>query len=92
MGEGLKDCLHRAAIVAVSRARGELARRWEMEGRGLGLVEESAEVLTVEGIGPRRLGGGDRRGGSVLGEEQSKQKLEQGDERRGWAVRRARWW
>ena len=63
-----------------------------MEGRGLGLVEESAEVLTVEGIGPRRLGGGDRRGGSVLGEEQSKQKLEQGDERRGWAVRRARWW
>ena len=37
----------------------------------MGEVEEGVWVLTVEAIGPTWLDGGDRRGGSVLGEEQS---------------------
>ena len=83
MGEGLEDGPPRAAMVMAMGARGELCSSGEVEGRGLEHVQEDMGVLTVEGIGPRWLGGGDRRGGSVLGEEQSKQKLEQGDERRG---------
>ena len=60
------------------------------EGRGLALVEDGREVLTSKGIGPRWPGRGDRRGGSVLGEEQKRVKLEQGkDEWRSWAARRA---
>ena len=57
----------------------------------MGRVEEGQEMLTLKAIGPRRLDGGDRRGGSVLGEEQKRAKLEQGkDERRSWAARRTR--
>ena len=54
---------------------GELAGRREIEGLGLGHVEEGVGVLTVEGIEPRRPGRGDRRDGSVLGEEQSNDEI-----------------
>ena len=62
----------RAAVVAVPGARGELCSGREEEGRGLGKVEEGVGVLTVGGIEPGRLEWGDRREGSVLGQEQSK--------------------
>ena len=42
-------------------ARGELAGSMERERCGLGKVEESAGVLTFEGIGSRWPGGGDQR-------------------------------
>ena len=78
-------------MVAVQGAREELCSSGEREGRGLGRVEEGQEMLTLKAIGPRQLDRGDRRGGSVLGEEQKRAKLEQGkDERRSWAARRAR--
>ena len=49
-------------------AREELAGSTERESYGLGKVEESAGVLTFEGIGSRWPGGGDRREDSALGE------------------------
>ena len=65
----------RAAMAAAMGARGELAGRREMEGLDLGHVEEGVGVLIVEGIEPRRPGRGDRRDGSVLGEEQSNDEI-----------------
>ena len=57
---------HGSHSTAPRARRGELAGSMERKRYGLGKVEESAGVLTFEGIGSRWPGGGDRRGGSVL--------------------------
>ena len=48
--------VHGRLLIAAMAVRGELAGRREMEGLGLGHVEESVGVLTVEEIKPRRPG------------------------------------
>ena len=75
MSEGVEGGHPRAAVDCGHGVRAELAARREMEGLGLGHVDESVGVLTVDGIEPRWPGRVDRCGWSVLGEEQSKQKL-----------------
>ena len=54
--------VHGRPLIAAMAVRAELAGRREMEGLGLGHVEEGVGVLTVEGIEPRRPGRGDRCG------------------------------
>ena len=62
MDEGVEGGRPRRPLIVAMAVRGELAGRREMEGLGLGHVEEGVGVLTVEGIEPRRPGRGDRCG------------------------------
>jgi hypothetical protein len=61
-----------------SGAREELAGGSERESRGLGLVEEGQEVLTVEAMELRWPDAGDRRGGPFLCGNREVGKLERG--------------
>ena len=89
-GSGLEDGRLRTAIVAVPRARGEVAGGRESEGRWMGKVEEGREVLTTKPIelwwpddGDRQVSRAlyrNRGGANFRGEE---------GERQSWAVRRA---
>ena len=83
MGDGVEGGPPRAAMATAMGARGELGSGRERDWRKLGQVAEGVGVLTMEGIEPRRPRQGDRCGWSVLGEEQSKQKLGRG---RRWAA------
>jgi len=71
----------RAAMATAMGARGELGSGRGRERHGLGEVDEVMEMLTSKGIAPRWTGGGDRRGGFVLGEEQRRMELKQGGRR-----------
>ena len=59
MGEGLGGGRPPAAMIAAMAARGGLSTRSNREGRGLALVEDGREVLTLKGIEPKWLDGGD---------------------------------
>ena len=84
-----------AAATAIAMApeahRGELCLSMEREGRKLGLSEEGIGMLTSKGIESRRLNGGVRWEGSVLGQEQSKQEIGARAGRSGLASLGWRW-